>query len=163
VSISTSNNIPIFTLHTFIKSGIHKDIAQYQEAKEATSCMLAFCEGFYLYNMRFDWEHEILHKWTNPNARYCEFIDLPETEGVYCILRTFDDESQPKHLGIELLYIGRSDNLKDRITAHEVFRYMKEFYGHASIYFKELSESQSIEKKLINTIKPKFNKQYKNG
>ena len=105
-------------------------------------------------------ERTILRNWVNPNSRYKEFYEPPESEGVYCFLITFDDEDKPGHLGIEVLYIGRSNNLKNRIESHETLRILKIVHTNLSIYFQECINSNSIEKKLIKSIKPRYNKQF---
>ncbi len=92
------------------------------------------------------------------NNRYCDTNvskELPETECVYIIYGiVFIPYSK------EILYIGRSKNLKKRIRNHEVINTLLTFNDHYQVYFKETKNSNLLEKDLIKANKPIFNIQY---
>ena len=80
---------------------------------------------------------------------------LPESEGVYMLFGfTFAPYKQ------ELLYIGRSSNLKNRINSHPIINEILYDYDHYGVCFKETNDSIEYEKELINKYKPFYNIQY---
>lgn len=93
---------------------------------------------------------------------------IPSKSGIYCVYTCKYNENMNKFYIYELLYIGESSNVKDRIKNHDRLedweKEMKE--GETLCYtFSPVSESdrERAEAALIYYHKPKLNSEYKNS
>src|SRR4030042_5329204 len=96
--------------------------------------------------------------WLTPNTYGENYSVIPEQSGIYLIVY-FDMEN----LIHTIMYIGSSKNLAKRYKTHETLRLLKIFYNYIHFYFKVMDNYISEEKRLIQIIKPKFNKQHIHG
>ncbi|MCO1498263.1 hypothetical protein, partial [Limosilactobacillus reuteri] len=63
-----------------------------------------------------------------------------------------------KKISYDILYIGSSKKLKQRYENHEVLRMLNEKYDYVQFFFRECKNHITEEYRLINKIKPKYNK-----
>ena len=75
-------------------------------------------------------------------------VVAPECHGVYCLIKDG-----------EVVYIGKSNNLKTRERQHSVDE-NKDYNSVAYIVFKHPEMIHDYERVLIKSIKPKLNKQF---
>lgn len=78
--------------------------------------------------------------------------ELFECEAVYML---FGVNFTP--LNYELVYIGRTFNLKNRIATHEKIPIILDNFDHYKVYFKESDNSIEEEKLLIEKYEPILN------
>lgn len=87
--------------------------------------------------------------------------NFPGHEGIYCVYRGTLSEDKKSCSLKELLYIGESDNLKNRIISHEKWEEWKlQLNKGESLFFSyALTDSyrEEIEKVLIYHKKPRCN------
>ena len=83
-----------------------------------------------------------------------EFNQLPESAGVYFLF-----------LNGEIIYIGHSQNIRKRISGHEIVRkyHSGETGFDVECVYAELpiDEAQSVERKMIRLVKPRYNERGK--
>ena len=90
---------------------------------------------------------------------YVDGDSLPEEAGIYCVYRA--DSNILK----ELLYIGQTDNIKERFSSHEHYDdWEKHLIGNERLVFSYASvldedERKRLEAALIFRIKPVCNEQ----
>lgn len=96
--------------------------------------------------------------WSTPNTYGENFKMPPEKSGVYLLTHTYFDDFGAHY---EILYVGSAKNLKVRYDRHEVRRVLMQVYSYVQFYFKEEINYKQIERYLIKTIQPKFNKQWR--
>jgi len=68
-------------------------------------------------------------------------------------------ENKPER---EIVYIGSSINLKNRLNSHEVVKVLKAMFTyshHITIHFKETLHFKEYEKQLIRHFSPRINRQ----
>lgn len=100
--------------------------------------------------------------------RESKISTLSKDSGVYGVYRcTFDSETELVSLK-ELIYIGKADNINDRINGHEDWDiWRKELKTGEEICFcytfVGTSYNERVEAALINSNKPKLNIEYKNA
>lgn len=103
----------------------------------------------------------IFKGWKTPNSYGGkEYQELPNEEGVYALISIHSESMES-----EILYIGRSDNLKNRHVSHPVKRFLKLSLGNHFLqtWFMTCGNSRELEKMLIQENEPKFNTHYNNG
>ena len=98
--------------------------------------------------------------WKTPNTYSQNFASIPPKPGVYLLVGFIFDKPSFIIKEKSIIYVGSSKNLKLRHRNHEVIRILSEIYDYMRFYFKEYEDFRNEEKRLINIIKPKFNKQH---
>jgi excinuclease UvrABC nuclease subunit len=94
-------------------------------------------------------------------------IQVAPRPGIYIIGHS--DEILGLSFNTEFFYVGKSENLKRRITQHDlrlednprVIRYLKMRSSHAYIWYSYIQDKRKLdetEKFLIRTLKPKGNR-----
>ena len=97
-------------------------------------------------------------EWKTPNTYNSNYSSVTENSGVYVFTSTTFEENR---LNFEILYVGSAKNLKQRYKNHEVKKILCEIYNYIQFYFVEEKNYREIEKTLIKTMQPKFNKQWR--
>lgn len=90
---------------------------------------------------------------------YCNHIKLhdasnclPKTEGIYFII------GKERHtLQSIILYIGQSENLKDRFRDHHRYQECINYDSSCNVYWLNCKNRVELEKHLINKFNPKLN------
>ena len=98
-------------------------------------------------------------EWNNPNSFDITFKKLPESRGVYLLVHTYITD-KPRLRNHEILYVGSSTNLKERLRGHQTLRFLKTQYEYVHCFFKECDSYYEYEKKIIKEVKPKYNIQH---
>jgi excinuclease UvrABC nuclease subunit len=95
--------------------------------------------------------------WKTERTYNTNFSPIPERPGVYLIVNT---DFNFRH---EVLYVGSSQNLKQRHSRHEVLRILSEMYDGLGVrfYFREEPDYLSVEKQLIKETQARFNTQWR--
>ena len=96
--------------------------------------------------------------WFTPNTFDTNFKEPSTKCGVYFLVYL---NIYAKRKRYKILYVGSAKNLKVRYEKHEVRRLLTEIYGYIQFYWKEEENYREVEKYLIKTIQPKFNKQWR--
>lgn len=86
-----------------------------------------------------------------------DFSPIPQTSGVYLLMNRTLKNGKSKY---DILYVGSSNNLKERLGNHEVYRFLNKMYLDVVPYFKIESNYLEKEKELIKLLQPKFNTQW---
>lgn len=79
----------------------------------------------------------------------------PEKSGVYAITRPDFENGNPVK---EVLYVGRSSNLRNRIKGHPIFSKAKKEFGYVRLHFLETINFKDLERELIKKYQPLYNK-----
>lgn len=95
--------------------------------------------------------------WKTPNSYSSNYKYPLNNTGVYILVNTIFNYRKRK-ISYDILYIGSSKKLKQRYENHEVLRMLNEKYDYVQFFFKECENHITEEYRLINKIKPKFNK-----
>jgi excinuclease UvrABC nuclease subunit len=101
--------------------------------------------------------------WYRFNWVYVNIKKPKNTPGLYLIV--LNDHNKPE---LEILYIGSSMKLKQRISGHPILRLANEVYKitlddfHIGIYYSEINKHNIADLKLIESlmirkIRPRFN------
>lgn len=109
--------------------------------------------------LRKDFLITVLKEWNTPDTYDKQYLEVPKTAGVYCIVVKYDPDERPVRK--EILYIGCSGNLRRRWNGHEVIRNIRTSYPSASIqfYFKIVErEYEEEEAMLITVYQPLLNR-----
>lgn len=94
-------------------------------------------------------------EWRTPNTYCRNFKSAPASSGVY-LLVTFALITMKTPKG-QIVYIGSSKNLAARLRSHEVIEKLQKAGHYVRFYFKECADFIDEEKRLIRSIRPKFN------
>ncbi len=95
--------------------------------------------------------------WKTPNTFCSNFKYPPNDTGVYLLVKPNLDYVNKK-IDYDILYVGSSKKLKQRYENHEVLRMLTEKYEYVQFFFKECKNHITEEYRLINKIKPPYNK-----
>lgn len=94
--------------------------------------------------------------WTDESIKF-----LPEQPGIYCVYRAARATDGRRVILKELLYIGESDNVRERVTTHELRGAWREHLKTAEIlcysYSPVLYDRNRAEAALIHQHKPPEN------
>lgn len=97
------------------------------------------------------------------NWGYCnDYEILPETSGIYCIAVIDFDYCKTSHLKPYVAYVGKSTNLLQRISSHEVLGELREklsSFSFAFVYFMNSPKDKidELEKLFIRKYDPPYN------
>jgi excinuclease UvrABC nuclease subunit len=96
---------------------------------------------------------------STPNTFNKNFKEPLNCGGIYYIVHP---KLNPKNrkIAYQILYIGSSANLKNRINNHDKHSLLTKKYKYVEFYFKESDNFLEIEKQLIKKYQPKYNKQW---
>lgn len=100
--------------------------------------------------------------------RESKISTLSTESGVYGVYRCHYNESDKTVSLKELIYIGKADNLNDRINNHEDWEVWRDELktGEQICFcysFVDKSNNERVEATLINSNKPRLNIEYKNA
>lgn len=96
--------------------------------------------------------------WLTPNTYDHNFSDLPKAPGVY-LFTSCDLDMINRTKRETVLYVGRSVNLRQRCSSHEVLRVLRDRFHYVRTFFR-LHDSgilPQIEKALIAYFNPCYN------
>jgi len=122
----------------------------------------SYLEAYFIFmNLENDLVHfNQLLDFKTPNTYGENFSVVPKVSGVYFYVTPYyEDNPLFGYDFYKILYIGSSKNLYNRYNNHEVGRVLKNICN-VQFYFVETKDYISIEKNLINKIKPICNYQH---
>ena len=100
-----------------------------------------------------------INDWFTPNTYDKNYMNPPERCGVYLLVNPHLDLLKRTSDPI-IIYVGSTKNLHERYAHHEIIRSFADNNIYIQFYFKECASYIETEKKLINIIQPKLNKQW---
>lgn len=106
--------------------------------------------------MKFD-----LSKWKTPDTfDSALFGSLPRSSGIYLLVHISEAGHSYKH---EVMYIGQSVNLAERLRNHEIRKMLNKRCGYVHVYFRRCPKDRlrTRERKLIKELNPPFNLQHR--
>jgi excinuclease UvrABC nuclease subunit len=99
-------------------------------------------------------------EWFTPNTYDRNFKNPPNAPGVYLIALLIIDFDQKK-TNYDIQYVGSAKDLSVRYSKHEVLRMIRKNEFIVQFFFKEIEDYLPLEKKLIKSIQPKYNIQWR--
>jgi excinuclease UvrABC nuclease subunit len=95
-------------------------------------------------------------KWKCANTFDTNYAAPPCDPGVYVIrVRNLSSSDW------DIAYIGSAKNLKVRYSSHEILRMLRSVFDLVQFYWMAEKEYRQVEKTLIKTLQPKYNKQWR--
>jgi len=95
--------------------------------------------------------------WHTPNTYDANYKYPENKSGVY-LLAKLDADLETRKINYKILYVGSSKKLKQRYKNHEVLKMLNKKYDFIIFFFKECENEIVIEKQLIKSIQPEYNK-----
>lgn len=89
-------------------------------------------------------------------GRYSGIVEAPKMPGCY----VFYLVKSIKPRIVIVLYIGHSSNLQNRLSRHKLYYELRDKYFYISTKVKICKNHKDLEKKLIQRLRPKYNKMY---
>ena len=108
-----------------------------------------------------------LKGWRTPHSYSNDFAPLPNSACVYVFLRPHSVKSKNTPSGYaivhELLYVGMSTNLAQRMAAHDLKRSFDRQRDYVQVWFKRCPKDQlrTRERRLIQKLNPPYNLQHR--
>lgn len=99
--------------------------------------------------------------WKTPNTYDNNFMMPPNLPGVYLLVVPTFFINDFSRIDWSIKYVGSSINLKQRFSRHEVKRHLENQDLTVHFYFKITENFRDIEKQLIKSIQPQYNKQWR--